>query len=179
MQTFLHIAGTNPSFDSLKGLVFTYGVYSWSLLPSAHTITDTVMLDAGKIAKFGDLSFKMEAGQLSMACDLLEQEFGTLAIRFNGTSHDHHLKHPAMSPLYRRLDQITPSLPPALFLCGTADPLLDDSILMSAHWQIAGGPATVKFVTGAPHAFVEAPLEAGDCNVKAADIIREFLEEKR
>lgn len=179
MQTFLHIRGTKPDFDSLKGLILTYGLYSWSLLPSTHTIVDTVMLDVGKIAKFGDACFKRDPAQLSLACDLFEEEFGRLAIRFNGTSYDHQYKHPAMSPLYRRLDQLAKPLPPALFLCGTADPLVDDTILMSTHWQIAGGPAVVRFIPGAPHAFVEAPIEAGDCNAQAADVIRQFLEEKR
>lgn len=29
-------------------------------------------------------------------------------------------------------------LPPALFLCGTEDCLMEDSVLMAARWQMAG-----------------------------------------
>lgn len=103
----------------------------------------------------------MEAAQIPQVCDSLEREFGSLAD--HGSPYDHDLKHPAASPMYRRLDDIGERLPPALFLCGTADPMLDNTILMSARWQMAGGSATVKFVAGAPHAFVEMPIESGDC----------------
>ncbi|KPM45149.1 hypothetical protein AK830_g1337 [Neonectria ditissima] len=176
MQTFLHITGTTEKCQQLRGLVFNYGVYSWSFLPSNYTVQDTVCLDTFKTDKFRQLCFTMEPTQISQVCDSFEHEFGSLA---NPESlHDHYFKHPAASPLYRRLEDIGARLPPALFLCGTADPLLDDTVLMSARWQMAGGPAIVKFVSGAPHAFVEIPIESGDCCVTGAEIIREFLQEK-
>lgn len=45
------------------------------------------------------------------------------------------------------------SLPPALFLCGTEDALLDYTLLMGTKWMIAGEEAIVKIQLGAPHAF--------------------------
>lgn len=150
MQTFLHITGTTSECNSLRGLILTYGLYSWSFLPSNYTMRDTVCIDTFKTNTFRDLCFTMEAAQISQVCDSLEREFGGLAN--HGSPYDHDLKHPAASPMYRQLDDIRARLPPALFLCGTADPLLDNSLLMSARWQMVGGSATVKFVASAPHA---------------------------
>jgi acetyl esterase/lipase len=59
-------------------------------------------------------------------------------------------KQPGLSAAYNNLHD----LKSALFLCGTADPLLDDQFLMSMRWQIAGNEAIVKFVPGACHGFM-------------------------
>ncbi|EEU34907.1 uncharacterized protein NECHADRAFT_93175 [Fusarium vanettenii 77-13-4] len=145
VQTFFHLAGVNSKLETLKGLVLSYGAWSWSWLPSAY------MPDTG-------------ANNLPSLCDAFESEYGTLASK--ETCFDHDLKRPAVSPLYRVLTQLRGRLPPALFLCGTADPLIDDTILLSAHWQMAEGQATVRFIPGAPHAF-------------GAELISRFLEELR
>ncbi|MET5013269.1 alpha/beta hydrolase fold domain-containing protein, partial [Burkholderia pseudomallei] len=42
-------------------------------------------------------------------------------------------RRPDVSPLYADLK----GLPPALFTVGTADPLLDDTLYMSARWAAA------------------------------------------
>jgi acetyl esterase/lipase len=42
-------------------------------------------------------------------------------------------------------------LPPALFLCETFDPFIDDTIMMSFKWQVAGSQARVKLIPGGPH----------------------------
>ena len=66
-------------------------------------------------------------------------------------------RHPSVSPLHEDLLALAAStekpLPPALFLCGTEDALLDDTLLMGTKWMIAGGEAIVKIYPGAPHAF--------------------------
>ncbi len=41
----------------------------------------------------------------------------------------------------------------ALFTCGTSDLLLDDTVMMSCKWLMAGGKAIVKIYEGAPHGF--------------------------
>ena len=44
---------------------------------------------------------------------------------------DEERRAPGVSPLYADLRD----LPPALFSCGTLDPLLDDSLFMEARWR--------------------------------------------
>lgn len=56
---------------------------------------------------------------------------------------------PAVSPLRADLA----GLPPALFQVGTADPLLDDSLLMAARWAAAGTEAALNVFPGGVHGF--------------------------
>jgi len=56
---------------------------------------------------------------------------------------------PDLSPAYADLS----GLPPALMLCGTEDPLLDDTKLLAERWRAANGNVTVEIVPEAPHAF--------------------------
>ena len=64
---------------------------------------------------------------------------------------------PAISPLYAELDD----LPPALFSCGTWDPLLDDSLFMFARWQQAGNDAALSLWPEGVHAYTAFPIEIG------------------
>jgi acetyl esterase len=59
-------------------------------------------------------------------------------------------RDPDVSPLYADLT----GLPPALFTCGTLDPLLDDTLFMAARWQAAGSTARLALYSGAPHEFL-------------------------
>jgi acetyl esterase/lipase len=56
---------------------------------------------------------------------------------------------PQVSPLLAGLD----GMPPALFQIGTADPLLDDTLMMAARWAGAGRPAELAVYPGGVHAF--------------------------
>lgn len=73
-----------------------------------------------------------------------------------GRSED-ELRSPEFSPLYADLRD----LPPALFTCGTLDPLLDDSVLMHERWRAAGNEATLSLYEEGVHAFTAFPLELG------------------
>ncbi|MEN3950562.1 alpha/beta hydrolase [Iodidimonas sp. SYSU 1G8] len=44
-------------------------------------------------------------------------------------------------------------LPPALFTCGTLDPLLDDTLFMHARWMAAGNHAQIELFPGGAHGF--------------------------
>ena len=63
-------------------------------------------------------------------------------------------KAPHISPLYANLK----GMPPAQFLVGTLEPLLDDSIFMAVKWQQAGNVADLSIVEGACHAFTLIPM---------------------
>ncbi|KAK7748722.1 hypothetical protein SLS53_000745 [Cytospora paraplurivora] len=88
---------------------------------------------------------------------------------------------PAISPVYedlRRLVDESPfrTLPPALFNCGTADPLLDDSLLMSMKWISTGSEAVVKLYPGSPHGFTA--FKGSKMAEEAAAVTEEWLRER-
>ena len=62
-------------------------------------------------------------------------------------------RDPAISPLYADLS----ALPPALFTVGTADHLLDDTLLLAARWSVAGNPTELLVYPGAPHGCMGLP----------------------
>jgi acetyl esterase len=63
-------------------------------------------------------------------------------------------------------------MPPALFTCGTLDPLLDDTLFMAARWQAAGSLAELAIYPGAPHEF----LNLSDPISAAADAHERMVE---
>ncbi|KAL3487451.1 Alpha/Beta hydrolase protein [Aspergillus germanicus] len=175
MQVLFHLLGTYPKLNTIKALVFAYGLYSWSFLPGVYTNPDSVCLNPSKLDIFRDLALTSNPNLTATLRDF-DTEFGSLQTT-DADIYDSPLKHPVFSPVYRRFDAVVSRLPPALFIAGTADPLADDTILMSARWQMAQGSAVTRFVPGAPHAFAEVPIEAGDCCVDYNDIVKEFLGE--
>ncbi|MEU8496215.1 alpha/beta hydrolase [Streptomyces lavendulae] len=63
-------------------------------------------------------------------------------------------RDPEVSPMYADLT----GLPPARFVVGTEDPLLDDSVFLAGRWRAAGAPARLEVVAGAMHGFTLFPL---------------------
>ena len=74
------------------------------------------------------------------------------------------------SPLYADLRR----LPPALFSVGTLDPLLDDSLFMSARWVAAGNRAELAIYPGGVHGFNLFPTPLG---ARASQRARDFVAE--
>jgi acetyl esterase/lipase len=64
-------------------------------------------------------------------------------------------RDPSVSPLYADLS----GLPPALFSCGTFDPLLDDTLFMSARWRQAGNETALSLWPEGAHAYTAFPIE--------------------
>ncbi|AZN70807.1 alpha/beta hydrolase [Georhizobium profundi] len=58
-------------------------------------------------------------------------------------------RDPAVSPLFADLAD----MPPALFSCGTADLLIDDTLFMAARWLAAGNTAEIDIAPGGCHVF--------------------------
>ncbi|MDR1625802.1 MAG: alpha/beta hydrolase [Spirochaetia bacterium] len=58
-----------------------------------------------------------------------------------------------VSPLYARREDLA-GMPPALFLVGTGDLLLDDSLFMASRWAAAGNSAELAVYPGAGHGFI-------------------------
>ncbi len=86
------------------------------------------------------------------------------------------LRSPSISPFYAEIGKLG-KLPPALFMCGTCDPLLDDSVMMSAKWMMCGNEAVVRIFEGAPHGFTVFG-EGLEAVAEAKKVTAEFLREK-
>lgn len=65
-------------------------------------------------------------------------------------------RDPEISPLYASLH----GLPPALLSVGTADPVLDDSLLLAGRWANAGSDVLLALYPGAPHGFTRSSTRA-------------------
>lgn len=59
-----------------------------------------------------------------------------------------------LSPLYDELHD----LPPALFLCGTTDPLLDDSVFMATRYSLANNTTELELTAEGCHGVTLFPL---------------------
>jgi acetyl esterase len=68
-----------------------------------------------------------------------------------------NLTDPDVSPMYADLHDLAP----ALFIVGTLDPLLDDTLLMATRWTAAGNATDLSVTAGAAHGFASAPTLVG------------------
>jgi acetyl esterase/lipase len=131
-------------FGRIAGALFFYGVYDLS--------------GSASLRRAGPETLILHGPTLAPSLDRL--------IAFNNI--DPH--NPSISPLCANLD----GLPPALFIVGTGDPLLDDSMLMVERWQDANGNAELIVVPDAPHAFNRLPTRVA---TRTNDYARAWLNE--
>jgi acetyl esterase/lipase len=140
----------------LAGLIFPYGEFDLTLsLPQVSSFTRPLVVNVEGLQRFNDayLPGMSTAERRSASVSPLYEDMQALA---------------SSSP--------NKSLPPALFLCGTDDPLLDDTLLMSMKWMIAGGEAVVKIYPGAPHGFTA--FSGIKVSEEAAAVTVQFGQEK-
>lgn len=130
--------------STMKAIVAGYGIYDLSYTPSLLEHKRNLVL-----SKEGMMGY-------------VEAAFEDVPIE--------NRKQPLVSPLYENLQE----MPPALFLSGDIEPLVDDSIFMAARWQRAGNFADLKIVSGACHAFTI--IQMGDATTEGLDYIVKFLE---
>lgn len=162
--TVLHLLEHRPDF-ALSAAILVYGLFDWSLMPSSTTWTNPLIMTSENIRRFGDAY---------LGDRTLDQR-----------------RDPAISPIYHPFLQMPGSqlgenlktrksvkLPPALFLCGTQDPIIDDTVLMSFRWQVNGGEATVKFMEGAPHGFLLFGADKFEMSATGYSLLSTYLKEK-
>jgi acetyl esterase/lipase len=81
-------------------------------------------------------------------------------------------RDPALSPLYADLRD----LPPALFSVGDLDPLLDDSLFMSARWRASGNESTLLVYPESVHGFHAFPTGIAKMGIEAQiDFVKRTL----
>lgn len=144
--TILRLRDTRYDFGRLRGAVLFYGPYDLSCTPSVRSARrDTLVLDGPA----------MTSGIAKLLPGKTEGE----------------RRDPAVSPLYADMAR----LPPAVLLCGTIDPLIDDSRLMAERWSAANGNASLIVVPDAPHAFNRFPTRVAS---RTNGFVREWIRER-
>jgi acetyl esterase/lipase len=128
VSTLLRLRERGRSLDKVAGLVLFYGPYD--------------LAGSESLRAAGPQTLVLHGPTLMSSLDAL----------LPGMSEEER-RHPEISPLYADLA----GLPPALFIVGELDPLLDDSVLMSGRWNAANGNAELVVVPHAPHAFNRLP----------------------
>jgi len=144
----LHLRDTKQD-STIVGLALNYGCYDLSVLPAARdTHEEKPILRAEDTYRF------------------LSTYLPDLSIE--------ERKSGAISPAYNDLR----GLGSALFLIGTADALIEDTVLMSFRWRQAGNEAIVKFLPGACHGFMVFDGHSIPVVKEGWDILIQYLRSK-
>jgi acetyl esterase/lipase len=127
LLTALHLRDRGE-LEPVRGLGLLYGVYDLSGTPSSRNRPkDALVLSLRASHRFHELYLP-------------------------GMSPE-GMRDPAISPLYADLT----GLPSALFTVGVLDPLLDDTLFMSARYAAAGNDGETHLVPASPHGFASFP----------------------
>lgn len=126
--------------SAFRGAQLTFGAYDLSMTPSQR--------------QWGELNLLLSTPIVAWFYDQF----------LPGLSPEQR-RDPGISPLYADLR----GLPPARFVVGTQDPLLDDTLFMAARWEAAGNDATLAVIADAPHGFLPFPLEVSERELRAQE----------
>jgi acetyl esterase len=132
-ETIIYIRDSLKSADKILGLGLQYGVFDLSKTPSHRLATEKTPV-LNKYTLEGMM--KAAYGQFSIA----------------------QLQNPQLSPLYADLK----NLPPAFFMCGTADALIDDTNFMESRWGMAGNKTYLALFPEAGHGFNLEPVKIAE-----------------
>ena len=158
MLVALHLLQhSNQKYSSFrfKGLLLHFGCYSVIWMPQVYNFQPPEVLVLDR--------------------DLMEHYIGV----FLPKKTDEEKRHPSISPLFADLEPLRGKLPPALFTCGTADCLLDDTMFMSTKWLMTGAEAAVKIVPGGPHGYIMFPRSMkGSGAAEGMEAVEQFMVSK-
>jgi acetyl esterase len=145
--TLLRLRDRHGITDAFGAAVFQYGCFDLSMTPSQRLWGERNLVLSGPIMAWFSDQFVPDRDR--------EQR-----------------RDPDISPLFAELS----GMPPAIFTCGTADPLLDDTLFMEARWRQAGHPTELRIWEEAPHGFVSFPMTVADAALDAEhDFLRRTL----
>lgn len=130
--TLLRLRDRHHITGAFRGAVFTFGCFDLSGTPSERRFGDRNLVLSTPIAEW-----------------FLDQ--------FLPGRDAEERRDPEVSPLYADLS----GMPPARFVVGTLDPLVDDTLFMAARWQAAGNAAELEVVAEAVHGFTAFPIGVG------------------
>ena len=130
VSTLLRLRDEFGAGGLVAGADLTYGIYDWGRSPSQRGVRPS---DCPDVLSPSGLAF-------SAACYL------------PGRTDDER-RDPTISPAYARLNDLSP----AFFTVGTADHLVDDTLLLAARWAAAGNETELFVAPDMPHTFVGFP----------------------
>jgi acetyl esterase/lipase len=126
--TLLRLRDRHHITDAFAGVNLVFGVYDLSMTPSARAWGKrNLVLNTPIMAWFAEM--------------------------FTPGMTPEGRRSPDVSPMYAELRD----LPPALFVVGALDPLLDDSLFMAARWRAAGNESVLRVFPESVHGFVLFP----------------------
>jgi acetyl esterase len=145
--TLLRLRDRHGITDAFAAAVFQYGCFDLSMTPSQRLWGERNLVLSGPImAWFSD--------------------------QFVPGRDREQRRDPDISPLFAELSR----MPPAIFTCGTEDPLLDDTLFMEARWRQAGHATELRIWEEAPHGFVSFPMSVAEAALAAEhDFLRRML----
>jgi acetyl esterase/lipase len=126
----LRIRDELGAVDRVAGANLVFGVFDWGRSPSQRGIRPVEAMDL---------------------LDPTGIEFFTQCY-LPGLTDDER-RDPSISPAFADLT----GLPPALMSVGTADHLLDDTLMLSARWAAAGSEVELLVLPEMPHGFIAVP----------------------